>query len=233
MKLIAMIPARLGSQRIPRKNLRYLGEKPLLQYPIELSLSSGLFDEVWVNSESQLIGQLAEKCGARFHLRPEALGSNTATNQQFTEEFLQHRDCDYVFMVNSTSPLLRPETLKDFVAYVKKQQPDTCLSVVSDYAEIYFNDQPLNFSFAEKINSQNLPPIQRVVWAVTAWKRSSFLAACESGQCGTFSGVVDKFEIPRDESCDLDTPEDWRIAEGLLLARKNDLSAQPAKFWGS
>jgi len=45
-KLIAMIPARMGSKRVPKKNLRYLGEKPLLQYPIENSIKSGLFEKI-------------------------------------------------------------------------------------------------------------------------------------------------------------------------------------------
>lgn len=47
-KITAMIPARLGSKRISRKNIRYMDQKPLIQYPIDLALDSGLFAEVWV-----------------------------------------------------------------------------------------------------------------------------------------------------------------------------------------
>ena len=51
-KLIAMIPARMGSKRIPHKNIRYLYDKPLIQYPIDLALTSNAFESIWVNTES-------------------------------------------------------------------------------------------------------------------------------------------------------------------------------------
>ena len=69
-RMIAMIPARLGSKRIPKKNLRYLGEKPLIQYPIDLALQIPEFESVWVNTESRELGYAAEKMGARFDERP-------------------------------------------------------------------------------------------------------------------------------------------------------------------
>lgn len=220
---IAMIPARLGSKRIPKKNLRYLAEKPLIQYPIDLALQSGCFEEVWVNTESEALGRVAEKMGARFHRRPEDLATDTATNRDFTYEFLQKHSCDYVVMVNTTSPLLRKETIQSFIRYLEGNDYDTVLSVVSEKAETFFRGEPLNFSLKEKINSQFLEPIEQVVWALTAWKRNSFLAMQEAGQNPVFGGKVGKFTIPKDESCDLDTEEDWRIAEGILTARNQNL----------
>ena len=84
-----MIPARLGSKRIPKKNIRYLLDKPLIQYPIELALSSNRFSGIWVNTESQELGQAAMKLGAQFHRRPSSLAKDTATNRDFTYEFLK------------------------------------------------------------------------------------------------------------------------------------------------
>ena len=218
-KMIAMIPARLGSKRIPYKNLRYLAEKPLIQYPIDLALQSGCFEEVWVNTESEALGRVAEKMGARFHRRPEDLATDTATNREFTYEFLQKHLGDYVVMVNTTSPLLRKETVQSFIRYLEENDYDTVLSVVSEKAETFFRGEPLNFSLKEKINSQFLEPVEPVVWALTAWKRAPFLAMQETGRNPVFGGEVGKFTIPKDESCDLDTEEDWRIAEGILAAR--------------
>ena len=222
-KLIAMIPARLGSKRIPKKNLRYLAEKPLIQYPIDLALQSGCFEEVWVNTESEALGTIAEKLGVRFHRRPPELATDTATNRDFTYEFLQKHPCDYVIMVNTTSPLLRKETIQSFIRYLEENDYDTVLSVVSEKAETFFRGEPLNFSLKEKINSQFLEPIEPVVWALTAWKRSTFITMQESGQNPVFGGKVGKFSIPKDESCDLDTEEDWRIAEGIFTARNKNL----------
>lgn len=219
--IIAMIPARLGSKRIPKKNIRYMDGKPLIQYPIDLCLESGFFNNVWVNTESLELGQVIQNMGAEFHKRPEELAGDTATNRDFVYEFMQKHDCDYLVMINTTSPLLRKETVKKFLEYINLNDFDTIVSVISEKEEIFFRNKPLNFSLEEKINSQFLEPIESIVWALTAWKRKTFMTLQESGKNPVFGGKLGKFIIPKDESCDLDTEEDWRIAEGMLLARKN------------
>lgn len=218
-KIVAMIPARLGSKRIPKKNIRYMGDKPLIQYPIDLALKSGAFESVWVNTESKELGKIIQIMGAQFHERPEELAGDTATNREFTYEFLAKHPCDYVVMVNTTSPLLRQETLNRFVEYVAENDFDTILSVVSEKEETFYQDRPLNFSLQEKVNSQILEPVEKIVWAMTAWKRETFMGLQEEGKNPVFGGKLGKYAVPKDESCDLDTEEDWRIAEGILLSR--------------
>lgn len=88
-KLIAMIPARMGSRRIPKKNIRYMLDKPLIQYPIDLAKNSGAFDSIWVNTESKSLGHTCEKMGICFHERPLELSGDKATNRDFTYEFLK------------------------------------------------------------------------------------------------------------------------------------------------
>ncbi len=218
---LAMIPARMGSKRIPLKNIRYMVDKPLIQYPIDLALKSGLFESVWVNSEDEKLGEAAIKLGARYHKRPDELSTDTATNREFTFEFLEKHECDFVVMINPTSPLLSQDTLRRFIDYVDDNDYDTVLSVTSVKEEIIYKDRPLNFSFEEKVNSQMLEPIESVCWAMTAWKRDSFIRLQQSGKNPVFGGRVGRFVIPKDESCDLDTMEDWKIAEGILLSRKH------------
>lgn len=219
-KLVAMIPARLGSKRIPKKNIRYLGSKPLIQYPIDLIKNEKSFDSVWVNTESEELGRAGEILGAYFHKRPPELATDTATNRDFTYEFLQKHDCDYVVMVNTTSPLLRQETVRKFVEYINQGNYDTVVSVVSEKEETFYKGVPLNFSLKEKVNSQLLEPTQKIVWALTAWKKDYFIALQEKGENPVFAGNLGIFEIPKDEACDLDTEEDWRIAEGILKSRE-------------
>ncbi|MCM1175022.1 MAG: acylneuraminate cytidylyltransferase family protein [Blautia sp.] len=216
---VAMIPARLGSKRIPKKNIRYMGDKPLIEYPIDLALSSERFESVWINTESEELGRYIEKLGAGFHKRPAELAGDTATNRDFTYEFMQKHECDYVIMINSTSPLLRQETLNRFMEYVASHDFDTVLSVITTKEETFYQGKPLNFSLAEKVNSQFLEPTEAICWALTAWKRDTFMTLQEKGINPVFGGKVGRFAIPKDESCDLDTPEDWNIAEGILNSR--------------
>lgn len=220
-KYVAMIPARLGSKRIPRKNIRLLGDKPLIEYPIDLALNAECFDSVWINTESEELGKCISKLGALFHKRPEELAGDTVTNREFTYEFLKKHECDYVVMINSTSPLLRQNTLNEFVNYVDENDFDTVVSVIATKEETFFRDEPLNFSLAEKINSQLLEPTEAICWALTAWKRETFIKLQENGINPVFGGKLGRFSIPKDESCDLDTLEDWNIAEGILNSRIN------------
>lgn len=214
-----MIPARLGSKRIPKKNIRYMGDKPLIQYPIDLALHNPLFSDVYVNTESVELGRIIEKLGAKFHERPAELAGDKATNRDFTYEFFKKHDCDYVVMMNTTSPLLRKETVDSFMEFVDENDYDTVLSTISEKEETFYKGEPLNFSLKEKVNSQFLEPVEHICWAMTAWKRETFINLQESGINPVFGGKLGRFSIPKDESCDLDTFEDWRIAEGIMLSR--------------
>ena len=218
-RLIAMIPARMGSKRVPRKNARLMCGKPLLRYAIDAALEAGCLDAIWVNTESDLLGRLAVQCEVGFHKRPEALAVDTATNQDFTTEFLQNHECDFVVMINPTSPLLQPATVRRLCELVRTDAHDTVLSVLDEKAECFFENRPVNFSTRVKTNSQDLTPVRKVVWALTAWRRSHFLDVAGRGECGVFSGRLGLFPMPLNESCDIDTQEQWDVVEGMLLAK--------------
>lgn len=219
-KLVAMIPARMGSKRIPKKNIRYMLDKPLIQYPIDLALGSDAFESVWVNTESEELGRACQKLGVNFHKRPAELANDQATNRDFTYEFLMKHECDYVVMINPTSPALRPETMERFIQFLQENDYDTIMSVESIQAETFCRGEKVNFDGKDKIPSQNLDAIEYVIWALTAWKRDTFLRLQESGECPIFGGKMGTFVIPKDESADLDTEEDWNVAEAALLARQ-------------
>ena len=159
--------------------------------------------------------------GVNFHRRPQELANDTATNRDFMYEFLQKHNCDYVVMFNPTSPALRQETVNSFIEYLQSNDFDTILSVAEVKAEAFFKNRKVNFDGQDKIPSQLLEPIHFVVWAMTAWKRDTFIKLQESNECPIFGGEVGQFVIPGDESVDLDTEEDWRVAEALLLVREN------------
>jgi CMP-N-acetylneuraminic acid synthetase len=225
-----MIPARLGSTRIPKKNIRYLDDKPLIQYPIDLVRESGLFnaDEIFINACEPEFAAVAEQFGVNYHKRPHEYSTDTATNREFTYDFLKSNACDFVVMLNTTSPLLRVDTITSFINFVKKDEYDGVFSVVAYRSESFYRDKPLNFDITKKVNSQHLEPVSKIVWALTAWRREPFLRRYENNIEPIFceGEKISTFEIPEDECCDLDTPEDWNIAEGMIQARKLNASAR-------
>lgn len=229
-RLVAMVPARLGSRRIPKKNIRYMCGKPLIQYPIDFAINAKAFESIWINTESEELGTTCEKqFGISFHRRPPELANDKATNRDFVYQFLKEHDCDYVIMINPTSPTLRQETVNAFVKYVNENDFDTVMSVVANKTEAFYKGEKINFDGTQKIPNENLDPIEEIVWALTAWKKSTFIELQESGKCPVFGGKLGRFQIPKDEAADLDNEEDWRIAEGILTAR-NDISSSEKKY---
>jgi len=213
---IAMIPARMGSQRLRKKNLRQLGGEPLISRAIRKCQDAGVFDEIWVNSEDREFEPYARQAGVDFHHRPAELASNTATSEDFVYEFLQHHDCDRLFQVHSIAPLLTADEVRRFVTTMQSSAHDVLLSGPLDQIECMYQNQPVNFSFAEKTNSQDLQPIQRVTWAITGWTRSTYIAAYESGRSATYAGDVGFFPLSQLAGHVIKTEADLQLAERLL-----------------
>ena len=214
--IIAMIPARMGSQRLKQKNLRELGGVPLITRAIRKCQAAGVFDEIWVNSEHPAFGEIARQEGAGFHQRPEELGNNQATSEQFVGEFLQHHPCDFIVQVHSIAPLLTSTEVRDFVKALADGTCDCLLSVDQVQIECVFQSQPINFTFAEKTNSQDLDPVQRLSWSITAWRRSTYLAAVAAGTCATYAGRVGFHAISPLAGHIIKTERDLQVAEALL-----------------
>lgn len=221
-KYIAMIPARLGSQRLKKKNLALLNGDPLIAHAIRKCFAAGCFDEVWVNSESDEIGVVARAEGAHFHARPADLANNQATSEDFVMEFLAAHPCEAVFQVHSIAPLLSTQDLRAFVAHYNKTDRDVLLSCIHDQIEVAYNNQPVNFTFAEKTNSQDVTPTQRITWSVTAWRRSTFLEARAQGKTATYAGRVGFFPVGPVSGHVIKTQHDLDVAAALLAIGAND-----------
>ena len=217
---IAMIPARMGSQRLKQKNLRELDGVPLITRAIRKCRAAGCFDEIWVNSEHEAFGQIAAEEGACFHKRPAELANNVATSEQFVYEFLQTHACDRVFQVHSIAPLLTPVQVREFVQAMESGGFDTMLSYTPEQIECACDGIPVNFSFDQKTNSQDLRPVQRITWSITGWRRAAYLAAVEARKTATYAGRIGFYPIDRLAGLIIKTEDDLRMAEALLPLRE-------------
>jgi CMP-N-acetylneuraminic acid synthetase len=213
---IAIIPARMGSQRLKQKNLRLLGGIPLITRAIRKCRAAGVFDQIWVNSEHPAFAQIAADEGVMFHQRPTELGSHTATSEEYIAEFLEKRPCEYLFQVHSIAPLLTVDEVRRFVRHMTEANLDCLLSDEEIQIECAFQGRPVNFTFKEKTNSQELDPIQRICWSITGWRREPYLAAFRAGLCATYAGTVGFFPIDRLAAHVIKTEADLRMAEVLL-----------------
>lgn len=216
MTKIAMIPARMGSQRLKQKNLRELGGIPLITRAVRKCISAGVFDEVWVNSEHPAFGEIAGQEGVKFHKRAPELADNKATSEQFVYDFMMAHECTYLFQVHSIAPLLTAEETAGFVKSMIDNKLDVQLSVVLEQIECALAGKPVNFTFEAKTNSQELEPVQRITWSITGWRSETYVKAYEEGKCATYAGKVGFYPVNRLAGHIIKREEDLALAESLL-----------------
>ncbi len=216
MKKVAMIPARLGSKRIKKKNIRLLNGIPLISYIIRATIQSECFDEVWVNTESDIIGKIAEEEGAKFYKRPEELSSDTATNDEFVLDFLNNVDTDLIVQVLATSPFITPEEIKEFTNYFSSNDLDTLVSVKEEKIECVYDKKPINFD-QKKVSppSQLVTPVNAYACGLMGWKKTNYLQNMKKYNCGYHGGdgKIDFFTIKGYSTIDIDNEEDFQFAE--------------------
>ena len=100
MNIVGMIPARLGSTRVKNKKLRYLGNKPLVQHVIEVAKKSKLLDQIYLNSESEIMRDISNDMNISFYKRNKKFSTNKAANDVFALDFFNHTDADIMKLVH-------------------------------------------------------------------------------------------------------------------------------------
>jgi CMP-N-acetylneuraminic acid synthetase len=169
-----------------------------------------------VNSEHVDFRSIAEAEGVNFHQRPEALGSDTATSEDFIGEFLQAHPCTWIVQVHSIAPLVSVSEVRAFVDRLAQDDVDVLLSCEHLQIECALDGVPVNFSQTAKTNSQALRPVQRISWSLTAWRRETFLQATTEGRCATWAGRIGYQSLSPMAAHVVKTEQDLQIAQALL-----------------
>jgi CMP-N-acetylneuraminic acid synthetase len=212
VKKVCVIPARLGSQRLKKKNLLTINNKSLVNLCAEKCISSGRFDEVYINSESDEILDEAPY-GCLKYKRRKDLANGVATSEDFIRDFLQNIECDYLFQIHTIAPLLTKEQIGDFVDHFIDSEKQVGFSCEKIILESLLGNRPINFSFEKKENSQDLKNIHIINWAMTAWKNDVSLLEEE---CLSFGTTRYFYEIPRTSSIVIKTKQDYVICKKIM-----------------
>jgi CMP-N-acetylneuraminic acid synthetase len=216
--VIAMVPARLGSQRLSQKNLLEIDGVPLVVRALRKARDLGIFTEVWANSDSHLVGDYAVAEGVKFHQRPTSLSSDTATSEDFVYEFLKAHACDYLVQIHSIAPLLTKSEIHHFTQELTTSGCDTLLSGVSEQIQCMMLGKPLNFSKTCMDATQNLNPLQRISWSITGWRAASYIKTYEGGGCATFHGHMGFFDLTRPSGLVIKYEQDYLMAKAMADA---------------
>ncbi len=238
----AMIPVLLGSTRIPDKNIILVDGKVLCSHTIDACKASGAFNSIYLNSEDVIFKSIAEKEGVIFHSRPQEWGGRACRQSTksrncegkrcvINEHYLYHfmtigTQAEYVCQVNSTSPLLKPETIKAFVNTLVEGKYDSLFAALEIRAESFFQGTPVSFSRKYKSPSNEIEPISSVCWAIAGWRREAFIEAYDrddSDEDGpAFVGNLGMFPIDEREALDVDEWSTLEVVEQFLINRRTD-----------
>lgn len=129
MRSVCVIPARGGSRRIPRKNLRLFHGKPIIAYSIQTALDSDLFGDVLVSTDDDEIGRIAEQYGAGYLKRSAAMAEDHVGTQRVMADAMQQVPCDYAVCLYATAPLLEPQDIDRCVFEVRINQHAFAMTV--------------------------------------------------------------------------------------------------------
>lgn len=233
MKKIAMIPARLGSKRVPKKNLRLILGKPLIAYIIEAAKDAGVFDEIYINSEADIFEEIAEEYGVRFYKRDPEFSTDATVNDAFALDFVENVDGDILFQLLPTSPLVTPEEIRSFVNGMAEEKVETYVSVVRHQIACLMGGKPLNFELAEKHrSSQTMEPVYSYGTVFMGWDTKAFVRNMEKHGSAYHggSGSVGYHEVSGLATIDIDEEDDFQVAEVALQAKFSSTQAEPEYY---
>ncbi len=216
-KILAIIPARGGSKSIPRKNLRLLGEKPLLSYAIETALSTKIINKVLVSTEDEEIAEFAKIYGIEIVHRPKFLAKDDTPLDPVVFHALNYIEkkestrYELVLTIQPTSPFLKKETIEKAIRILLHKNFDTLITVVKK-TRLYWTKKNGHFVplYNERKNRQYLNPIYMESGSLLISKREVINKKSRIGK------NIYLYELNEEEGIDIDTYIDWRIAEYLV-----------------
>lgn len=227
---ICIITARGGSKRIPRKNVREFCGKPMLAYSVEAALESGIFDTVMVSTDDDAIAEVARSYGADVpFMRSAATSNDYATTADVLREVLgeyakRGTEFDIMCCLYPTAPFVRVSELKEAAAMIEAGASSVIPVTSFDFPPLrgfkVREDGALEYAFPEyaQTRSQDLPEM------VHDCGRFAFAKVASFGESGNFiTGRTRALFIPSKYVQDIDTPEDWEMAEQKYRAMAQEV----------
>lgn len=223
MKIVALVPMRHHSQRVPGKNYRLLAGKPLFHHVLESLLAVPEIDEILVDTDSQPVMDGLQENFPQVKIinRPEHLRADDVPMNDILIHDTEQVPADLFLQTHSTNPLLKPETISSAIQLLITNYPnyDSLFSVTRLQTRLYDqHGNAINHNPHELIQTQDLPPVYEENSCIYIFNRENLLAKRHR-----ISDRPWMFEIDADEAWDIDEELDFEICNFLLKRQvKND-----------
>ena len=220
MSSIAIITARGGSKRISKKNIKEFCGKPVIAYSIEAAILSGIFDEIMVSTDSEEIADVARTYGAKVpFMRSEKTASDFATTRDVLMEVLSEYEkreklFDDMTCLYPTAPFVTAQKLRDAIKLLKETNSSLLIPVVRfpypPQRAYVIREGRLSLKWEEYryTRSQDLETFYHEAGQFYCYNVKDYLEAR-----GEIKDNIIPFILPESEVQDIDTEEDWKMAE--------------------
>ena len=220
MRIVAEIPARAGSKRVKNKNLRLLNGKPMINYVIEEAKKSKILTDIYVNSDCDEIGKHAKSLGVQFYKRPNELGSDYTTSDEYNYDFIKSIKPDILVQINPVCPLISASDIDEIVKYFIDNDIDSLVTVKEERLQAFCNDKPINFDINKKLpRTQDISPIQICSWPICVWNTKTFKKHYEKNGHAVFSGKLKLYSLSQLKSIKVSYEEDFKLVEKLIKVK--------------
>ena len=220
-KIVAMVPAKLGSTRLAMKNIACINGKPLIYYAIKAAKKSGAFDRVVINAEDAIFSKIAKRYRADFYKRPEELVNPKTKTDSVVYDFLMKNHADIIAWINPIAPLQSPGEVRDIVRYFIQNKLDTLMTVKNEQVHCMYKDRPINFRINEVFTqTQDIVPVQVFVYSVMMWRARIFKETFEKKGYALLCGKVGLYPVSKLSSVIIKKEEDLMLADYMMQVLK-------------
>ena len=222
-KIYAMIPARMGSERLRFKNLAMINNKPMIYYAINAAKKSRCFDKVFINSDHEIFSKIAKRYKVNFYKRNKKLGkSNIKSDTVVYDFFKNNNEADILVWVNPIAPLQKSDEIKKIVKFFSKKKIDSLITVENKKTHCNYKKKPLNYHKDSKFaKTQDLNKVQLFVYSLMMWRKKTFMRKYNKDKNAILSGKTYFYPVENLSTLIVKKLDDLKLVNYVIKSQGN------------
>lgn len=210
MSSVCFIPIKENSERVPGKNLRVLNGKKLYRHIFEHVKEAAVFDEIFVDTNSDEVARFADGMGfGVIERKPELLKRDANGNDLLTYHYSLYPDFDCYFQLFATAPFLQPKSIRScYEQFISNAEYDSCFTAVKNYSFYWFRGIPMNYRPEILPRSQDMEPVVEETTGLYGINAKSLKRYHSRIGIKPLIYFVNRFE-----AVDINTEDDFKVAE--------------------
>lgn len=211
MRTVAFVPVKLNNERLPGKNTkRFTGGKPLIYYILDTLQNTDALDEIYVYCSDENICDFIPS-GVKYLKRSNSLDTSSTLINEVIAAFIKDVDAKNYILAHATAPFLSKNSVENAIKALNSSEYDSALTVRKFNEFLWMNRKPCNYDPAKIVRTQDLPLMYIETSGLYAFKKELFVN--ENRRVGHKPCFI---EVDAIESCDINTMDDFLIADAIF-----------------